>query len=156
MAYSKFIYLDTEYLESKKIPYPEFRFILIWFLAVFGGITALQGGQPEPAFPVRKTGVGDLRGHGVTLVIDIDDSSESGCRVPGMCPPSLEQPLASPYVLCVYVRTIWGRHCEICSKFRDRGTRDIPRTDRCRAWSTCSWSLYPDGSHIFPFFSFQQ
>ena len=41
----------------------------------------MQGGQPEPAFPVRKTGVGDLRGYGVALVFDIDDSSESGCRV---------------------------------------------------------------------------
>jgi len=41
----------------------------------------LQGGQPEPAFPVRKTGVGDLRGHGVALVIGIDNGGESGCRV---------------------------------------------------------------------------
>jgi hypothetical protein len=72
-------------------------------------------------------------------------------RLPDMCPLFPEQQLASPGVLCAYVRTIWGRHSEIYSKYRDRGTRDIPHTDRCRAWSTCSWFLYPDDSHISPF-----
>jgi len=60
---------------------PYFTFALILFFAILRHATAVYVCESEPAFPVRKTGVGDLGADGIAFVLHIDDGQKPGCGV---------------------------------------------------------------------------